>query len=152
MDSSWSAPHHLGISMNQKQALFSFQGRMRRKAYWLYSIPVLLLMIPVFFYQGGNALLDILSFGLLFLIMYMSAALNVKRLKDRNKSPIWLLVTFMPLIGPIFSLIELGILEGTKGPNRYGPDPKEQGGAGSKVTDLTETTSSKDKKSTTFEC
>lgn len=138
--------------MNQKQALFSFQGRIRRREYWLYSLPVLLLMIPAFFYQGGNDLLDILSFGLLFLIMYMSAALNVKRLKDRDKSPIWLLVTFLPLIGPIFSLIELGILEGTKGPNRYGPDPKGRTGKGNKVIDLTKKAPSKDKNSTTFEC
>lgn len=112
--------------MNQKQALFSFQGRMRRRDYWIYSIPVLLLMLPSFFYQGGNDVLDVLSLLLLFVVMYMSMALNVKRLRDRDKGPLWVLMTLVPLIGPIFALIELGILDGTKGDNRFGPDPKKR--------------------------
>ncbi len=58
----------------------------------------------------------------------------------------------MPLIGPIFSLVELGILEGTKGANRYGPDPKMQNGEGNKETDHAKKTPSKDKNSSTFEC
>ncbi|WP_407330658.1 DUF805 domain-containing protein [Enterovibrio sp. 27052020O] len=112
---------------NQKWALFSFEGRMRRRDYWLYSVPVLVMVLPTFFYQGGNAVLDVLSIAISLFAIYASIALNIKRLKDRNKSPWWLVVTFLPLIGPIFALVELGILDGTPGPNQFGPDPKGRG-------------------------
>ncbi|WP_028025212.1 DUF805 domain-containing protein [Enterovibrio calviensis] len=113
---------------NQKWALFSFQGRMRRRDYWLYSLPVLVMVLPTLFYQGGNVLLDALSIAISMFAIYASIALNIKRLKDRNKSPWWLVVTFIPLVGPIFALVELGILDGTPGPNQFGPDPKGRGG------------------------
>ncbi len=110
--------------MNQKHALFSFQGRMRRRDYWLYSIPVLFLLLPTVFYAGGHALLDVVSVGLSLLSIYTSLALNMKRLKDRNTPTFWILFTIIPVLGPLYSLIDLGILEGTKGPNSYGDDPK----------------------------
>lgn len=118
--------------MNQKWALFSFQGRMRRRDYWLYSLPVLLVSLPVFFYSAtgntaGNPVLEVLSLVILGFVFWASAALNVKRLHDRNKSAWWIIVTFLPYIGPIFVIVELGILDGTKGPNQYGADPKGRG-------------------------
>ena len=114
--------------MNQKWALFSFQGRMRRRDYWLYSLPVMFAVVPTLFYQGGNALLDVLTVVITLFAIFASLALNIKRLKDRNKNPWWIVVTFLPIIGPIFALVELGILDGTPGPNQFGPDPKGRGG------------------------
>jgi uncharacterized membrane protein YhaH (DUF805 family) len=29
----------------------------------------------------------------------------------------------VPIIGPIWALVECGFLRGTEGPNAYGPDP-----------------------------
>ncbi|MDV5169446.1 DUF805 domain-containing protein [Photobacterium rosenbergii] len=117
--------------MDQKWALFSFQGRMRRRDYWLYSIPVLLVSLPVFLYttpeNAGNPMLNILSIVVLLFVFWASAALNVKRLHDRNKSAWWIILTFLPLIGPIFVIVELGILDGTPGPNQFGADPKGRG-------------------------
>lgn len=118
--------------MNQKWALFSFQGRMRRRDYWLYSLPVLLVSLPVFFYSAtgntaGNPALEVLSLVILGFVFWASAALNVKRLHDRNKSAWWIIVTFLPYIGPIFVIVELGVLDGTKGPNQFGADPKGRG-------------------------
>ncbi|TGR16409.1 DUF805 domain-containing protein, partial [Mesorhizobium sp. M8A.F.Ca.ET.197.01.1.1] len=46
-----------------------------------------------------------------------------KRWHDRNKSGWWTLIGLIPIIGGIWLLIELGILEGTRGANQYGPDP-----------------------------
>ncbi|WP_325892310.1 DUF805 domain-containing protein [Grimontia sp. NTOU-MAR1] len=112
---------------NQKWALLSFEGRMRRRDYWLYSVPVLIMVLPTFFYQGGNVVLDALALAISLFAIYASIALNIKRLKDRNKSPWWIIVTFLPLVGPIFALVELGILDGTPGPNQFGPDPKGRG-------------------------
>lgn len=113
--------------MNQKWALLSFEGRMRRRDYWIYSVPILILLVPTLFYSGGNTLLDVLSLAISLFTIYASTALNIKRLKDRNKSPWWIIITFLPLIGPVFALVELGILDGTPGTNRYGKDPKGRG-------------------------
>lgn len=105
-------------------ALFSFKGRMRRKEYWLYSVPVLLLILPTLFYQGGNSVLDGLSLLISLFTIYSSTALNAKRLQDRNRGIYWLILTLIPIIGPIYALVDLGILDGSKGRNRFGNDPK----------------------------
>ncbi len=42
---------------------------------------------------------------------------------DQNKSGWWILISLIPLIGGIWLLV-LTWLEGTSGPNQYGPDPK----------------------------
>jgi len=115
--------------MDQKWALFSLKGRLRRRDYWLYSLPVLFITIPVFWYThpdnlSDNSVLNILSMLIMGFVFWASIALNVKRLHDRNKSALWVLLTFVPLIGPVFVIVELGILSGTKGPNQYGQDPK----------------------------
>ena len=45
---------------------------------------------------------------------------SVRRLHDRNKSGWWVLLYFVPVIGPLWLLLELGVLPGTRGPSRYG--------------------------------
>ncbi len=112
---------------------------MRRRDYWLYSLPVLFVTMPLMMYGGqGNALVNALAFVVLGFVMWASVALNVKRLQDRNRSPWLILITFVPIVGPIFVIVELGILDGTPGPNRFGPDPKGRGepGEGSKPSQV----------------
>ena len=50
-------------------------------------------------------------------------AVAVRRLHDQDKSGWWILIGFVPLIGGIWLLI-LYFIDGTPGPNRFGPDPK----------------------------
>ena len=50
-------------------------------------------------------------------------AVNVRRLHDQDKSGWWILISLVPLIGGIWLLV-LYFIEGTRGPNRFGPDPK----------------------------
>lgn len=35
-----------------------------------------------------------------------------------------MLITLIPLVGPIWTLVECGLLDGTQGLNKYGPSPK----------------------------
>jgi uncharacterized membrane protein YhaH (DUF805 family) len=49
--------------------------------------------------------------------------LGIKRFHDRDKSGWWLLISLVPLIGPLWLLVELGFLQGSEGANRFGPDP-----------------------------
>jgi len=50
-------------------------------------------------------------------------AVYTKRWHDRNKSGWWSLILLIPIVGPIWMLVELGFLRGTEGTNNYGPDP-----------------------------
>ena len=121
---------------------FSFQGRIGRKTWWLgYVLPLIgisvlstVLDIALGFVSfedmapaGGYAYetRGIGVFGLLSLvpIFWGGLAGQVKRWHDRDKSGWWSLIGLVPVIGGIWMLVELGILEGTRGANRYGPDP-----------------------------
>ncbi|MEA1950962.1 MAG: DUF805 domain-containing protein [Planctomycetota bacterium] len=57
-----------------------------------------------------------------FPILWISLAIQAKRWHDRDKSAWWILIGFVPLIGPIWVLIEVGCLRGKYGPNQYGAD------------------------------
>lgn len=65
-------------------------------------------------------------------------AVTVRRLHDRDMSGWWYLgfivLALIPIVGLIASIayLVLMLLEGTKGPNRFGPDPKS-GSVGSDV-------------------
>ncbi len=49
-------------------------------------------------------------------------AVGARRLHDIDKSAWWLLLCFVPVIGWILLLV-WAVFEGTKGDNRFGPDP-----------------------------
>lgn len=70
--------------------------------------------------------------GILFIIfilgsMIPSLSVAVRRLHDSEKSGWFLLLAFVPF-GSLVLLI-FYCLDGTPGPNRFGPDPKGRGGA-----------------------
>lgn len=50
-------------------------------------------------------------------------AVTLKRWHDRNKSSSWLVLMFVPIVGPIWTLFECGFLKGSPGENRFGSDP-----------------------------
>jgi uncharacterized membrane protein YhaH (DUF805 family) len=49
----------------------------------------------------------------------------VRRFHDQDKSGWFVLLNLIPYIGGIIVLVFM-CLEGTRGPNRFGPDPKGQ--------------------------
>ena len=61
-------------------------------------------------------------------------AVSVRRLHDRDMSGWWYLgfivLAIIPLVGLVAAIayLVLMFLEGTKGPNRFGPDPKNPAG------------------------
>ncbi|MBV7329929.1 DUF805 domain-containing protein [Chloroflexi bacterium TSY] len=55
--------------------------------------------------------------------LWPNLAVSAKRWHDRDKSGWWSLIVLIPIIGVIWMLIEVGFLEGTNGPNRFGPEP-----------------------------
>jgi uncharacterized membrane protein YhaH (DUF805 family) len=122
--------------MTLMQKLFSFQGRLRRRDYWLLSFLIVGVVIVIFMLAGAlgvNVAQDSGEAALLQLvaslvILWPSLAVGVKRCHDRNQSGRWLLMEIIPLVGGLWALVNLGILDGTQGPNRFGPSPKGIGG------------------------
>ena len=67
------------------------------------------------------------AFLLFFLLfVFMSAVVQIKRWHDLNKSWIWILVNFIPVFGPLWTVIQCGFIRGTEGENQYGLDPLEK--------------------------
>jgi uncharacterized membrane protein YhaH (DUF805 family) len=56
-------------------------------------------------------------------VLIPSIAVAVRRLHDQDKSGAYYFVNFIPYVGGLIFLI-LMVIEGTPGPNQYGPDPK----------------------------
>jgi len=134
------------------QLLFSFQGRLNRKPYWLTNIAVgVIILVAIAIVMVGErrfaeAFLTMAILIILYLpLFWVSLALGAKRLHDRDKSAWWLALIYL---GPgiasgigdqmdsmgfvlhlvafaitVWAFVELGCLRGTVGPNRYGPDP-----------------------------
>ena len=56
-------------------------------------------------------------------------AVQVRRFHDQDKSGWFVLLNFIPIIGGLIVLVMM-FLDGTPGPNRFGPDPKNRTDAG----------------------
>lgn len=120
--------------------LFSFSGRIGRGKWWLgqgivVGLWIGLLLIAGVFHsvthagqvEGAN---ESIRSPVVFLLVgalvpiWVNFATTIKRLHDRDKSPIWILLSFVPL-GSIWLLLECGVFAGTPGSNSYGPPPTE---------------------------
>lgn len=117
---------------------FEFSGRSRRREYWLFFLFVIVgeivtMMVDSALGLGGtttsssefgpgtasasfSATGGLLTWLFLLLMIVPGIAVAVRRVHDQDKSGWFVLI-------PIYNII-LMFLEGTRGPNRFGPDPK----------------------------
>ncbi|WP_435237668.1 DUF805 domain-containing protein [Psychromonas sp. PT13] len=106
------------------QILFSFKGRIGRKAFWLSSLGMLAVVCILMVIFGALGLdentLAILTLLITLPLVWISLAVQIKRWHDRNKSGFWIFITLVPLIGSVWALIENGFLEGDTTANNYG--------------------------------
>ena len=98
----------------------SFEGRIERSDWWKGFVGLLVLQFISWLLFGDDGLL---AFVASVLLLLAGLALHLKRLHDRGKSWPWLLLLLIPVVGLIWAIIDLGLLEGDAGPNRYGPPP-----------------------------
>lgn len=103
------------------QHYFDFNGRARRAEYWWYTLVYLILAVIVSVI-ANIVHLPILSSILSLAFLLPSLGVSVRRLHDGDHSGWWILIAFTG-IGALL-LLYWFVLEGTKGPNTYGPDPK----------------------------
>lgn len=110
----------------------TFTGRARRKEFWFFQLFVLLIVMVLSLADRMLGMLDDATgfgplSGLFSLAMFIpSLAVSVRRLHDTDRTGWWALLYFVPLLGFLVLLVFF-ILDGTRGTNRFGEDPK--GGA-----------------------
>lgn len=139
--------------MDFKYIYTSFDGRLGRQNFWIGSLILMLVMVvfiavPVIL--SLPSVMVVIMIGVAVLLgFFASLAVTVKRLHDRDKSgwwyivffivpnilaqfgeifasgaPILALASYVPAIGiSIWAFVEVGLLKGSDGPNRFGSDP-----------------------------
>lgn len=107
-----------------------FSGRSRRMEYWMFFLLNIGVSIVATILDGILGMSGMIAgaYGPLSVIAMLALlvpgiAVAVRRLHDQDKSGWWLLLAFIPILGGLVLLVFM-FLEGTKGDNQYGPDPK----------------------------
>lgn len=118
----------------------SYSGRIGRTTYWLSTLVLAVLQFAAMYAllkASGGTLVEIKSHPQAFasgvflhvmlpliivavLFLYPTYALATKRWHDRGKSGWWSLIGFVPVIGGLWMLVELGFLGPDEAVNQYG--------------------------------
>ena len=125
-----------------------FSGRSRRKEFWSFILLCIVVSIVANVVDGMLGMSTLIGgiYGPLMLLVALALvipqwAVGIRRLHDTNRSGWWMLLGLLPLVTMllgfmtglwILNLLNLAalvllyffVLEGTRGPNDYGPDPK----------------------------
>lgn len=129
--------------MNWGKFLFSFQGRISRKAFWLYIVASIVLGVLLNFALPAQPVIDPSAtpeqamaavsgyygaipfwYWLVNLVLFViGLAVLAKRWHDQDRSGWWSLLLLIPLLGGLIVLIMCGFIAGTPGPNRFGEGP-----------------------------
>lgn len=103
--------------MDLKYLFFDFDGRIGRGQWWIGFV-----IIVVAQFIAGILFGEGLVYWIVALVLLVaSLGIHIKRFHDRGKSGWWVLIFLIPVIGFIWMIVELGLLEGDYGPNEYGP-------------------------------
>lgn len=108
----------------------NFNGRARRKEYWMFVLVAVIISFIIGFVGGilsvVSATLGALVMGLSYVfslaILVPSLAVLARRLHDVGKPTWYIILGLIPLVN--LYILYLSVLEGDKGPNEFGPDPK----------------------------
>lgn len=130
--------------MTLQQWLFSINGRIGRRDFWIWIGIWVLAMVVLFSLAGGGMLSLQTAAFMLVCLLWPTAAVTVKRLHDRGKSGLWALLMivawmllagnwvmltgiwewavgrFIPTLIMVMMFIDLGAFVGTQGENKFG--------------------------------
>lgn len=100
---------------------FSFLGRASRSEFWtIMLIVAFIVLFPAYMFfepysEQANQYVNIMA----LVTLWPYVAVQVRRWHDRNKSGWWFLINFVPVIGLLWVLIELGLLPSISENNKY---------------------------------
>ena len=105
-----------------------FNGRARRKEYWMFSLFNLLFIFAAMILDNLLGITFGFGYGPIYCLYALavfipSLAVVVRRLHDVGKSGWMYLIVFIPLIGAIWIFVLL-LKDSEVGDNKYGPNPK----------------------------
>jgi uncharacterized membrane protein YhaH (DUF805 family) len=110
-----------------KELLFSFKGRINRKAFitgWVFLLLLglafsFVLYSPAFVENDGEVGV-LLFLPIQVFLVWTNLALQSKRNHDRGRSGWFCLLIFIPLVNLLY-LLDLMLIKGVAGVNQYGP-------------------------------
>ena len=107
---------------------FDFNGRARRKEYWMFVLINSIISIISFYLDNILGTAFAIGYGPIYIgyglaVLIPSIAVAIRRLHDVGKSGWMYLIVILPIVGPIW-LIILFVREVEQCENLYGPDPK----------------------------
>ena len=100
-----------------------FNGRARRKEYWMFTL-VNIIVSFVLGFVCGLIHLPWLAYIYAFGVMVPAIAVAARRLHDVGKSGWFMLISLIPVVGGLY-LIYVLAQDGEPGNNAYGPNPKQ---------------------------
>ncbi len=102
-----------------------FSGRARRTEYWMFTLVNVIIggVLNVLYNVTGSSIFYVLYVLYFLAVLLPSIAVGIRRLHDTNRTGWWLLIGLVPFIGAIV-LIVFFVMEGNRGANQYGADPK----------------------------
>jgi uncharacterized membrane protein YhaH (DUF805 family) len=108
-----------------------FDGRARRKEYWMFCLVSILVSLAIGFASGfvggmlglSESVITMLALGYTLAVLIPSLAVAVRRLHDTGRSGWWLLIVLVPLVGAIVLLV-FSVQDSEPGANSYGKNPK----------------------------
>lgn len=126
---------HIGWMLLPLKRYADFSGRSSRKEFWMFQLIYVALAVVtavmvgvggVDEYGEGTALSK-LAVGL-FVVALLGLfvpllAVQARRFHDQDKSGLFVLINLIPYLGALVVLIFM-LFEGTRGDNRFGPDPR----------------------------
>ncbi len=107
-------------------------SRVPRKTFWtfmgaLFAVALFVMQLTLAQPEGWTERHPIIFISLINVLMWpviiAGVVVQVRRWHDINASGWWILLNAIPYLGHAATIIVCGFVPGTRGPNRFGPDP-----------------------------
>jgi uncharacterized membrane protein YhaH (DUF805 family) len=125
--SNWDSVTQKSPNRTALWLFFSLNGRITRAQYWSAMVLTIMAYFAIIVLAAllGSMKNDFVKISLLLICMsvyiWVLLAIQVKRWHDRGRSGAWAVVQIIPILGPLWTFIELGCLPGEVVDNDYGP-------------------------------
>ena len=100
---------------------FVVKGRASLSEFWWFQLIWVVAYLSIIVFSSNEPIV-FFSIGIIILIAIPLFTVSIRRLHDTNKSGLYILWNFVPFIGGLIFMVFM-IGTGTKGKNKYGPDP-----------------------------